>query len=72
MFRPVHKGSKLFDRRLSAKSVCDLVKTHSAPTMSASTARLRCPRSGFLTRASGRHRMRKARSPPRQPHTLVS
>jgi hypothetical protein len=69
MFGPVHKGGKLLDQRLSAKSVCDLVKTYSTPTMSASIARLRCPRSGFLTRASGQHRMRKARSPPRHPHT---
>jgi hypothetical protein len=68
MFRPVHKGGKLLDQRLSAKSVCDLVKTYSTPTIlyahhvgldsapSVAAERL-------LDQGSGRHRMRKARRP---------
>jgi hypothetical protein len=44
VFRSIRKGGKVTDRRLSAKSVCDLVKKHGAHSL----------RAGFLTSAAGR------------------
>jgi site-specific recombinase XerD len=55
LFRPVRKGGKVRDQRLTAKSVCDLVKHYAADVgLDASTFGAHSLRSGFLTSAARR------------------
>jgi site-specific recombinase XerD len=55
VFRPVRKGGKVRDQRLSAKSVCDLVKAYAETVGLDSTAfGAHSLRSGFLTSAARR------------------
>jgi site-specific recombinase XerD len=55
VFRPVRKGGAVRDRRLTAKSVCDLVKASAASIgLDASTFGAHSLRAGFLTSAARR------------------
>jgi integrase len=55
VFRPVRKGGKVRDRRLTAKSVCDLVKAYAdAVGLDAATFGAHSLRAGFLTSAARR------------------
>jgi site-specific recombinase XerD len=55
IFRPVRKGGHVRDRRLTAKSVCDLVKSYAASIgLDASNFGAHSLRSGFLTSAARR------------------
>jgi site-specific recombinase XerD len=55
VFRPARKGGKVRDRRLTAKSVCDLVKSYADRVgLDASTFGAHSLRSGFLTSAARR------------------
>jgi integrase len=55
VFRPVRKGGQVRDRRLTAKSVCDLVKAYAGKLgLDASTFGAHSLRSGFLTSAARR------------------
>jgi site-specific recombinase XerD len=53
VFRPVPKGGKVLDRRLTAKSVCDLVKAYADHVgLDGAAFGAHSPRSGFLTSAA--------------------
>ena len=55
MFRPVRKGGKVLDRRLTAKSVCDLVKAYAQHVgLDGAAFGAHSLRSGFLTSAARR------------------
>lgn len=55
VFRPVRKGGKVCDQRLTAKSVCDIVKSYADTVgLDASTFGAHSLRSGFLTSAARR------------------
>ncbi len=55
IFRPIRKGGHVRDRRLTAKSVCDLVKAYAHSIgLDASTFGAHSLRSGFLTSAARR------------------
>jgi site-specific recombinase XerD len=55
VFRPVRKGGKVRDQRLSAKSVCDLVKTYAGQVgLDVAAFGAHSLRSGFLTSAARR------------------
>ena len=55
VFRPVRKGGKVLDRRLTAKSVCDLVKAYARRVgLDGAAFGAHSLRSGFLTSAARR------------------
>ena len=55
VFRSIRKGGKVTDRRLSAKSVCDLVKKHAGKLgLNQADFGAHSLRAGFLTSAAGR------------------
>jgi site-specific recombinase XerD len=55
IFRPVRKGGKVRDQRLTAKSVCDLVKAYADSVgLDAATFGAHSLRAGFLTSAARR------------------
>jgi len=55
VFRPVRKGGKVLDRRLTAKSVCDLVKAYAQHVgLDGAAFGAHSLRSGFLTSAARR------------------
>jgi integrase len=55
VFRPVRKGGKVRDTRLTAKSVCDIVKAYAETVgLDASTFGAHSLRAGFLTSAARR------------------
>src|SRR5712671_4857914 len=55
IFRPVRKGGKIRDRRLTAKSVCDLVKAYAGRLgLNAADFGGHSLRAGFLTSAARR------------------
>ena len=55
MFRPVRKAGKVLDRRLTAKSVCDLVKAYARCVgLDGGAFGAHSLRSGFLTSAACR------------------
>jgi len=55
VFRPVRKGGKVRDQRLSAKSVCDLVKAYAGQVgLDVAAFGAHSLRSGFLTSAARR------------------
>ncbi len=55
IFRPIRKGGKVRDRRLSAKSVCDITKVYAGLIgLDAAAYGAHSLRSGFLTSAARR------------------
>jgi site-specific recombinase XerD len=55
VFRPVNKGGKVAGRRLSARSVCDIVKKHAGKLgLNAADFGAHSLRAGFLTSAAAR------------------
>jgi integrase len=55
VFRPVHKGGKVRDQRLSAKSVCQIVKDYAGELgLDAASFGAHSLRAGFLTSAASR------------------